>query len=99
MRGQIAQPREQKQIIEKRNSFGIADEIATFYAVRGDKDQALEWLGKAVNMGAPNYTWYSSNFFKICRSDLRYEAILKTLSDEYPPLHAELDKVVQQASR
>ena len=99
MRGQIAQAREQMQIIEKRNTFGIADEIATFYAIQGDRDQALEWLDKAVKMGAPNYAWYRSDLFKVCKGDPRYEAILKTLSDEYRPLQPELDKVVQQASR
>ncbi len=99
MRGQTAQAREQMQIIEKRNTFGIVDEIATFYAIQGDREQALEWLGKAVKMGAPNYAWYSSDFFKVCRGDPRYDAILKTLSDEYQPLQPELDKVVQQASR
>ncbi|HKN01839.1 MAG TPA: adenylate/guanylate cyclase domain-containing protein [Candidatus Binataceae bacterium] len=98
MRGQIPQAREQMQIIEKRNTFGIADEIATFYAIQGDRDQALEWLDKAVKMGAPNYAWYSSDFFKVCRGDSRYDAILKTLSDEYQPLQPELDQVVQKAS-
>jgi len=37
----------------KAQYLRIADEIATFYAIQGDRDQALEWLDKAVKMGAP----------------------------------------------
>lgn len=88
-RGQIPQAREQMEIIAKRPTYGIADEIATLYAIQGEREQAIEWLTKAVEMGAPNYAWYSSEFFTSVRGDPRYEAILKQLEEEYRPLRPE----------
>jgi adenylate cyclase len=88
-RGQLPQAREQMQIIAKRPTFGIADEIATLYAIQGDREEAIEWLTKAVRLGAPNYAWYNSDFFKVLRGDPRYEAILKELSEEYRPLRSQ----------
>ena len=84
MKGDVAGAREQMQhIAEQRQTFGILDELATFYAIQGDKDQAIALLSKAVSMGAPNYAWYNSDFFKVLRGDPRYEAILSTLANEY----------------
>lgn len=91
-RGQIKQAREQMQIIAKRETFGIMDEIATFYAIQGDREQAIEWLARAVKLGAPNYAWYRSDFFKLLRGDPRYEAILRQLEEEYRPLRPEAKK-------
>jgi TolB-like protein len=84
MKGDVAGAREQMQhIAEQRQTFGILDELATFYAIQGDKEQAITLLTKAVSMGAPNYAWYKSDFFKLLRGDPRYEAILSTLANEY----------------
>ena len=84
MKGDVASAREQMQhIAEQRQTFGILDELATFYAIQGDKEQAITLLSKAVSMGAPNYAWYNSDFFKVLRGDPRYEAILSTLASEY----------------
>ncbi len=91
-RGEFSQAREQMQIIAKRPTFGIADEIATLYAIQGEHEQAIEWLTRAIRLGAPNYAWYSSDFFKSVRGDPRYEAILKELADEYKPFRLEAKK-------
>jgi tetratricopeptide (TPR) repeat protein len=88
MRGDTDAAREQMKIIGKRETFGIADEIATLYAVQGDGEDAIDWLTKAVHAGAPNYAWYRSDFFKVLRGDPRYDAILKELSDEYAAARA-----------
>jgi TolB-like protein/Flp pilus assembly protein TadD len=84
MKGDKASAHEQmKYIAEQRQTFGILDELATLYAIQGDKEQAVALLSKAVSMGAPNYAWYHSDFFKALRGDARYEAILSTLVKEY----------------
>jgi len=84
MKGDVASASEQMQhIAEQRQTFGILDELATLYAIQGDKEQAIALLSKAVGMGAPNYAWYNSDFFKALRGDQRYEAILSTLANEY----------------
>lgn len=84
MKGDFASASEQMQhIAEQRQTFGILDELATFYAIQGDKEQAIALLSKAVSMGAPNYAWYNSDFFKALRGDSRYEVILSTLANEY----------------
>lgn len=84
MKGDVASAREQMQhIAEQRQTFGILDELATLYAIQGDKEQAISLLTQAVSMGAPNYAWYKSDFFKVVQGDPRYEAILSTLANEY----------------
>lgn len=88
-RNQIPQAQEQIDIIAKRPTYGIADEIATLYAIRGEREKAIEWLAKAVQAGAPNYAWYRSDFFKSVRGDPRYEAILRQLTDEYKSVRPE----------
>jgi TolB-like protein/Tfp pilus assembly protein PilF len=67
----------------RRQEYGIVDELATLYAIQGDKEQAIVLLEKAVKAGAPNLAWYKSDFFKIARGDPRYEAIVTQLSLEY----------------
>jgi TolB-like protein len=64
-------------------NFGLQDELATLYAILGDKEQAIAWLGKAIGNGAPAYAWYVSDFFKLVKDDPRYQAIIKPLADEY----------------
>lgn len=84
VRGQTDEARTlMQQIIAQRTTFGIMDEVATLYAIQGDGEQAIDWLTKAVAAGAPNYAWYSSDFFKALRGDPRYEAILKQLTEDY----------------
>jgi tetratricopeptide (TPR) repeat protein len=85
--GPVDLARSQIEIVEKHaDTYGLQDEVATWYAVIGDKDRALQWLAKAISGGAPNYAWYRSDFFKSLRGDPRYEAVLKPLADEYASL-------------
>lgn len=84
MRGAVGKARERmQQILKRRSTFGIADEIATFYAIQGDREQAIHWLTRAIHDGAPNYAWYKSDFFAILRGDPRYEALLARLMADY----------------
>ena len=84
MRGEVSKAREQMaQILKRRSTFGIADEIATFYAIQGDREQAIQWLTRAIDDGAPNYAWYKSDFFAILRGDLRYDALMSRLGKDY----------------
>jgi TolB-like protein/Flp pilus assembly protein TadD len=85
--GKIAAAREQmKEMLKADGGYGIQDEIATLYAIQGDREQAIAWLTRAVTAGAPVYAWYNSDFFKSVQGDPRYQAVLKKLSDEYAPL-------------
>lgn len=81
--------------ILKKNShdYGILDEIATFYAILGDRDQAVAYLQRAVGNGAPNLAWYRSDFFKALRGDARYDAVIKQLADEYASLKSAIPRV------
>ncbi len=84
MRGETAQARQQmQQIIARKSEYGIEDEIATFYAIQGDKEQAITWLTRAINEGAPNYAWYRSDFFAILHGDPRYQALMARLLADY----------------
>lgn len=84
MRGEVAKARQRmREILARRSTFGIADEIATFYAIQGDREQAIDWLTRAIRDGAPNYAWYRSDFFAVLRGDPRYEALLGRLRSEY----------------
>jgi hypothetical protein len=78
------------EILKVAGSYGIQDEIATLYAIQGDREQAIAWLTRAIAGGAPLYAWYSSDFFKSVRGDPRYQAVLKQLSDAYAPLKKQI---------
>jgi len=95
-RGQFPEAQEQIKTIATRETFGIEAEIATFYALQGDREQAIAWLTKGVQDGAANYAWYNSDFFKILRGDPRYEKILAQLRDEYRQLRKEISAFEEQ---
>jgi TolB-like protein/Tfp pilus assembly protein PilF len=84
LRGETSKAREQmRQIIARKSEYGIDDEIATFYAIQGDKEQAIAWLTRAIDGGAPNYAWYRSDFFAILHGDPRYRALMAKLLADY----------------
>jgi TolB-like protein len=89
MRGEVGKAREQMaQILKRRSTFGIADEIATLYAIQGDREQAIHWLTRAIDDGAPNYAWYRSDFFTVLRDDPRYDALMSRLGKDYQGIWA-----------
>jgi TolB-like protein/Flp pilus assembly protein TadD len=92
--GKIPAARAQMAAILKANSsYGLWDEVATLYAIQGDREQAIAMLTRAVDAGAPLYAWYASDFFKSVRGDPRYQAVLKKLSDEYEPLKSKIPRL------
>lgn len=76
----------QIRLLERRESFGIYDEIACLYAILGMQRKAVAWLDKAVSMGAPNLAWYESDFCHSIRQDPRYKQLMGQLRREYEPL-------------
>ncbi len=100
-RGQISESRREMQVLSPRAevAWGIAQYMAALNASQGDREQALNWLEKAIRMGAPNYAWFKSREFGLLRGDPRYEAALKILADEYAPLHPEFDRVYAELSK
>jgi tetratricopeptide (TPR) repeat protein len=95
--GRKADALEQMQKFPAGPRWGIAQENAALYAVLGDREDALQWLQRAVEMGAPSYIWYRSEHFRSLRGDPRYEGSLKQLSDEYAQLRPELHSVAETA--
>ncbi|OIO29538.1 MAG: hypothetical protein AUJ18_08310 [Candidatus Hydrogenedentes bacterium CG1_02_42_14] len=93
-RGKFAEAKKEMEYFSSRQSWGIAQEMAALSALQGDKESALNWLEKAVAMGAPSYAWFSSNQFSSLRGNPRYEAVLKKLNADYKPVRAELEKLV-----
>jgi Flp pilus assembly protein TadD len=92
--GKIPEARAQMaEILKANSSYGTWDEIATLYAIQGDREQAVTMLARAVDAGAPLYAWYSSDFFKAVRGDARYQAVLKKLGDEYAPLKSKIPRL------
>lgn len=84
-RGNVSEARAQMATIEQRASidFGLQAELGTFYALLGDREEAIVWLTKGVHNGAPYYAWYKSDFFKSVRGDARYDALMNGLAQEY----------------
>jgi TolB-like protein/Flp pilus assembly protein TadD len=92
--GKIPEARAQMaEIMKASSSYGIWDEMATLYAIQGDREQAITLLTRAVDAGAPLYAWYASDFFKSARGDPRYQAVLKKLADEYAPLKSKIPRL------
>jgi hypothetical protein len=71
----------------------------SYFARHGDRAQALAWLEKANQIGAMSYVWFESKDFQVLHGDPRYEAVLKSLSDEYKMLHPELVQVYAEIQR
>lgn len=94
MKGQAAQAQEKIRKIEARHTYGIEDEIATLYAVLGDKSNARSWLQMAISHGAPLYAWYHSNFFRILQGDAVYEDLMRQLEREYEPLRKRFESEI-----
>ena len=66
------------------------------HAIRGEKDEALLWLQKAIDAGYDNYTWMSVDpAFENLRDDPRFRqmiAEMKSKVDEMRRRVRELEK-------
>ncbi len=62
-----------------RTAFVLPWELASWYALAGDKDRCLEWLERAYEVRDPNlpYLWYPD--FDSVRSDPRFLDLLKRM--------------------
>jgi adenylate cyclase len=100
-RGQISDSRREMQVLTPRGEvgWGIAQYLAALSALQGDREQALNWMEKAIKLGAPNYAWFSSTDFGMLSGDRRYEAALKVLADEYAPVRLEFERVYTELEK
>jgi serine/threonine-protein kinase len=76
------------QVIETAHADqDIAYQLATFYALDGQNDRAIEWLERAIRMGNENYPWFSGNpNWGALRDDLRYRRLLSDLKERWEQL-------------
>ncbi|MBL8149571.1 MAG: protein kinase [Blastocatellia bacterium] len=64
--------------------------LASVYAMQGDRDKAMKWFKKAVELGNENYPWFLVDFnWDRLRNDPEYVAILKKLRQQWEQLSAE----------
>jgi serine/threonine protein kinase/Tfp pilus assembly protein PilF len=83
---------DEKVIETARADQDVAYRLASFYALDGQTDLALEWLEKAVAMGNENYPWFATDPKWISmRNNDEYKAILESL-------RAKWEKLIQPAS-
>jgi adenylate cyclase len=76
--------------------WGVAQEKAALYAAQGDRQNALTWVSRAVDLGAPNYAWLNSNRFRVLRGDPKYDKALADLAAEFRLLRPELEAAASQ---
>jgi eukaryotic-like serine/threonine-protein kinase len=56
----------------------IAYWLATTYAMLGDRDEAFRWLGRAVDLGNENRTWFESDpNWEALREDPRFVELMR----------------------
>jgi serine/threonine protein kinase/tetratricopeptide (TPR) repeat protein len=77
------------QVIETaRADQDVAYRLASFYALDGQTDQAIEWLEKAVSMGNENYPWFAVDpRWDAMRDNEQYKAILESLKEKWEKLN------------
>lgn len=70
------------RLAEGRDSHGYPYDIATVYAIQGNRREALKWLGKAVDAG-----WRKARFtqldpaFRSLRDDAAFHRLVRRMSD------------------
>jgi serine/threonine-protein kinase len=61
----------------------IAYWLATTYAMLGEREEALEWLGRAIDLGNENRTWFESDpNWEELREDPGFRALMRRLEEE-----------------
>ena len=58
----------------------IAYWLGTAYAMLGDRDEALHWLDRAIELGNENRTWFESDpNWESLREDPRFVALMRRI--------------------
>ncbi|MBA3242943.1 MAG: tetratricopeptide repeat protein, partial [Acidobacteria bacterium] len=76
------------QLTERVRETAAADHdiaywLATTYVMLGDRDEALEWLGRAIDLGNENRTWFESDpNWEPLREDPGFRALMRDLEEE-----------------
>jgi eukaryotic-like serine/threonine-protein kinase len=79
---------DEKVIETARADQDVAYRLASFYALDGQNDQALEWLEKAVSMGNENYPWFVTDpKWEALRDNPQYQAIVLPLKEKWEKLN------------
>jgi serine/threonine protein kinase/tetratricopeptide (TPR) repeat protein len=58
-------------------TFYLPTDIAMFYAMAGEKDKALDWLEKGLNIHDPGLPYIGLRYFDGVRSDPRFQDLLR----------------------
>ncbi len=62
----------------------MAYRLASFFAVRGDKNSALKWMRQAIYRGNHNYPWFKKNpRWDAFRNDSDFQSVLKDVYGNY----------------
>jgi serine/threonine-protein kinase len=79
---------DEKVIETARADQDVAYRLASFYALDGQKDDAIEWLEKAVAMGNENYPWFAVDpKWELMRDNEEYQAVLESLKEKWEKLN------------
>ena len=80
----------QGQLTEQVKDVAAADHdisywLASVYALEGDRDQAFEWLERAITLGNENKTWFESDpNWEQLRGDARFQQLMEKLERSRP---------------
>ncbi|MBI3651775.1 MAG: protein kinase [Acidobacteria bacterium] len=78
---------DEKVIETARADQDVAYRLASFYALDGQEDEAIEWLEKAVAMGNENYPWFAVDpKWEKLRAHEEYKMILASLKEKWEKL-------------
>ncbi len=78
------------QLTEQVKDVAAADHdisywLASVYALEGDRDQAFEWLERAIALGNENKTWFESDpNWEQLRTDARFKQLMEKLERTRP---------------
>jgi eukaryotic-like serine/threonine-protein kinase len=78
---------DEKVIETARADQDVAYRLASYYALDGQTNQAIEWLENAVSMGNENYPWFAVDpRWEALRDNPQYQAILQPLKVKWERL-------------
>jgi eukaryotic-like serine/threonine-protein kinase len=76
------------QLNERTREAAAADHdiaywLATTYAMLGERDEAIEWLARAIDLGNENRTWFESDpNWETLREDPGFRGLMRKLEEE-----------------